>query len=157
MKGVEWHKTLLWGDRLARWGIAMVFGYAAVPKLLDVQGFAKIIEAYGILADFLILPVAIILPVIEVVLAIGLLCNGWTSKVGSMALLLLFIALLSYSIWVGLDIDCGCFGPEDPEYSAFHGLRTALLRDVGMCLPLIYSFWYHRKKRSPFQIHGEKQ
>lgn len=157
MKGVEWHKALLWGDRLARWGIAMVFLFAAVPKLFDVHGFAGIIEAYAILPNSLIFPTAIILPIVEILLAVGLFCNGWRSKVGSMVLLLLFIALLSYSIWVGLDIDCGCFGPEDPEYSAFHGLRSALLRDIVMCLPLIYSFWYHKNHHSHFQIHGEKQ
>ena len=157
MKGLTWHKVLLWGDRLARWGIALVFLIAAVPKLSDVHGFARIIDAYGILANFLILPTAIILPLVEVLLAIGLFCNSRRSMIGSLVLLLLFIALLSYSIWVGLDIDCGCFGPEDPEYTAFHGLRSALLRDIVMCLLLIYSFWFHKNHHSHFQIQGEIQ
>jgi Methylamine utilisation protein MauE len=144
MVRVNRQKMLLWADRLTRWSISLVFLFAAVPKLFDVHGFAQIIDAYAILPDMLVLPTAIILPLAEIFLAVGLLFNGWKSKLGCAILLLMFIALLSYAILVGLDIDCGCFGPEDPEYSAFHGLRTALLRDIMMLLPLIYSLWYHR-------------
>jgi len=43
-----------------------------------------------------------------------------------------FIGVLSYGIAIGLDIDCGCFGPGDPEGEAFHSLRSALMRDCFM-------------------------
>ncbi|MFH0783945.1 MAG: MauE/DoxX family redox-associated membrane protein [Pseudomonadota bacterium] len=157
MQDIDRSKLLLWVDRSARWSISFIFIFAAVPKLLNVSQFAATIDAFSILSPALILPVAIILPVVEIVLAVGLLFNGWKSKVGSGVLLLMFIMLLSYSISVGLDIDCGCFGPEDPEYSAFHGLRTALMRDIVMLLPLIYSFWYHRYRQINFHIQGETQ
>lgn len=147
----------MWGDRLGRWSIGLVFLAAAVPKLFDVQGFAAIIDAYAILPGILILPTALVLPVIEIVLAVGLFCNGWISKVGSTVLLLLFIALLSYSIRAGLDIDCGCFGPEDPEYTAFHGLASALVRDLVMLVPLAYSFWYQWYRQKTLNISGEYQ
>ncbi len=150
-------KALLWGDRLARWSISLIFLFAAVPKLFDVQGFARTIEAFAILSAVLIFPTAIILPIAEIILAVGLLFNSWISKMGSALLLLMFIALLSYSISVGLDIDCGCFGPTDPEYSAFHGLREALFRDILMLLPVVYTFWYHRYRSINFQIHGERK
>ncbi len=151
------YRALLWSDRLARWGISLIFLFAAVPKLFDVHGFAKIIGAYAILPDMLLLPTAIILPIAEILFAVGLFFNGWKSKIGCAVLLLMFIVLLSYSIWVGLDIDCGCFGPEDPEFSAFHGLKSALLRDIAMLLPLVYSFWYHRYRYINFQFLGEKR
>jgi hypothetical protein len=70
-------------------------------------------------------------------------------------MLLLFIGVLSYGLYAGLDIDCGCFGPEDPEHLAFSGLRTALLRDFLFCIPVLYSFWYHYNQ--PTKVHGEKQ
>ncbi|MBU1565417.1 MAG: hypothetical protein KJ630_07295 [Proteobacteria bacterium] len=151
----NFQRALLWADRLARWGIGMIFLFAAVPKLFDVRGFAAIIDAYAILPEVLLLPTAIILPIVEILLAVGLFFNGWKSKIGCAVLLLMFIGLLSYSIWIGLDIDCGCFGPEDPEYSAFHGLRNALLRDIVMFLPLLYSFWYQRNQHTNFQFLGE--
>lgn len=136
--------VLLWVDRLGRWGISLFFLVAAVPKLFDVHGFAALIDAYGLLPDIFLLPVAIVLPVLEMFLAVGLLFNRFRSKIGIGLVLLSFIVLLSYSIWLGLDIDCGCFGPEDPEHQAFHGLRAALIRDIVMLIPLAYSFWYHR-------------
>jgi len=136
--------TLLWVDRLCRWGMGAFFLAAAGPKLFDVAGFAKVIGAYAILPEPLLVPLAVILPVVEIGLAVGLLRNHFPAKLGVALLLLLFIAVLSYAIWVGLDIDCGCFGPEDPESQAFHGLKTSLVRDIAMLLLLAFSFRYHR-------------
>jgi hypothetical protein len=150
-------KKMLWADCLCRWGIGLFFLVAAVPKLFDVTGFAAIIGAYGILPDPLLLPVAVILPIVEIVLAVGLLLNRLQSKIGIAVLLLLFIALLSYAIWLGLDIDCGCFGPEDPESKAFHGLKTALIRDIAVLVCLLPSFWYHKYHQIYFQFQGDQQ
>ncbi len=141
-------KLLMWADLIGLWIISTIFLAAALPKLLNPYQFAATIDSYALLPDVLILPTAIVLPVLEILLAIGLLFNGLKSKIGTVAMLLFFIALLSYSIWLGLDIDCGCFGPEDPEHTAFQGLRVALFRDVVMLLPLIYSFWYHRYRHN---------
>jgi uncharacterized membrane protein len=134
----------MWADRFGRWIISVTFLVAAIPKLFNPYQFTATIDAYAILPDMLLLPTAIVLPVLEILLAIGLLFNSLKSKIGTIVMLLFFIALLSYSIWLGLDIDCGCFGPDDPEHTAFQGLRIALVRDIAMLLPLIYSFWYHR-------------
>ena len=148
----EW---LLWGDRLCRWGISLFFLFAAIPKLFDVHGFAAVIDAYGILPDFTLVPAAVILPVVELILALGLLRNRLDSKLGVAAVLLMFITILSYAIWLGLDIDCGCFGPEDPERQAFHGLKTALARDIVMLLLLSYSLWCHRYHDNYKQFKGD--
>lgn len=148
--------TLLpWLDRLSRWLIAAVFLFAAIPKLLDLKAFAEIVNAYAILPGYLVFPAAIAIPVVEVVLAGGLIIGRWQSTLGSLLLLLFFILLLAYSIHVGLDIDCGCFGPEDPEYSAFHGLRSALWRDLAMLVPLFYSLWYFRYRSVQSPFYGE--
>jgi len=138
---------LFWLDRLGRWTIAVVFLFAAVPKLFNVHEFAAVIGAYAFLPDMFLLPTAIVLPIVEIFLAAGLFANRFKSKIVTALLLLFFIGLLSYSISQGLDIDCGCFGPEDPEHKAFHGLRTALFRDIVMFVPLAYSFWYHRYRQ----------
>jgi hypothetical protein len=134
----------MWADRFGRWMISIIFLNAAIPKLFNPYQFAATIDAYAILPDMLLLPTAIVLPVLEILLAVGLLFNCLKSKLGTVVMLLFFIALLSWSIWMGLDIDCGCFGPENPEHTAFQGLRVALVRDIVMLLPLIYSLWYHR-------------
>jgi Methylamine utilisation protein MauE len=146
---------LPWLDRIARSTIAVVFLAAAGPKLVDVQAFAAIVNAYAILPGYLVLPTAVAIPVVEVILAVGLLCNNRRTTLGSLLLMVFFILLLSYSIYVGLDIDCGCFGPEDPEYSAFHGLRSALWRDLVLLVPLLYSLWYVRYRCVQSTFYGE--
>ena len=129
-----------WVERLSRWFIAGVLIFAAVPKLSDPAAFAEIVGAYGLLPDFLVLPAALALPLIELIAAF-LLFGGRSSGLWiAFLLMLLFIAVLSYGIWLGLDIDCGCFGPEDVESEAFSNLKTALVRDLLLCIPIIYCF-----------------
>jgi hypothetical protein len=53
------------------------------------------------------------------------------------------MAVLGYGIWMGLDIDCGCFAPQDPESKAFHGLWAALIRDM-FIMPAIFYLYYQR-------------
>jgi hypothetical protein len=59
-------------------------------------------------------------------------------------MLIFFIAVLGYGIVLGLDVDCGCFGPDDPE-QAYHGLWSALIRDLGLLVPVLYLFWFQRR------------
>lgn len=129
-----------WVERLSRWFIAGVLIFAAVPKLSDPAAFAEIVGAYGLLPDFLALPAALALPLIELTAAFLLLRAKSSGLWIAFLLMLFFIAVLSYGIWLGLDIDCGCFGPEDMESEAFSNLRTALVRDLLLCIPIIYCF-----------------
>jgi hypothetical protein len=90
------------------------------------------------------MPVAIGLPLLEVTAGIGLMFDIRGSLALIAGLLLLFIALLGYGIWMGLDVDCGCFGPEDPEAAAFHGLRLSLFRDLVMMAGVIFLYGWRR-------------
>lgn len=117
-------------DTICRFSLAIIFIIAGVPKIIHPLVFATNIEAYGLLPHFLILPAAIFLPWFEIVLAICLILNKRLALWGSIMILTAFIIVISYAIHIGLDIDCGCFGPEDPEAKAFTGLRTSLMRDI---------------------------
>lgn len=130
-----------------RWLIASIFIYAAVPKLFDLDSFAATVAAYAILPDSLIEPAALLLPVLEIIIAIGMIAGNRFCCVCGICLLLLFVVILTYAIYMGFDIDCGCFGPEDPEHTAFKGLRAALGRDLLMLLPLFYSLWFQYFRR----------
>jgi hypothetical protein len=56
---------------------------------------------------------------------------------------------------MGLDVDCGCFGPEDPEAEAFHGLRTALYRDLFMLAAVGFLYaWRHYRHIRPRTLKG---
>ena len=144
-----------WIEKLCRWFLAGIMLFAAVPKLSDPVEFAEVIGAYGLLPDFLLLPAAVLLPLVELIAAILILKGRSSGLWISAMLMLLFIAVLSYGIWLGLDIECGCFGPEDIESKAFSDLRTALVRDLLLCIPIIYCF-VHRYIH-PSILLGEKQ
>ena len=121
--------------------LGVVFLWSGISKLMDPTEFAVIINGYGLMPDAWILPLAIVLPLLEMVFGLGLLLDIRGSLAVITGLLMLFIAILSYGIWLGLDVDCGCFGPEDPEAKAFYGLRSARVRDIIMMLGIICLYY----------------
>jgi len=131
---------------LIRVSLSIIFLWSGISKLMDPTQFAVIIDGYGIIPNAWVLPFAIIIPLLEMVFGLGLLLDIRGSLAGIAGLLMLFMAILSYGIWLGLDVDCGCFGPRDPESEAFHSLRPALYRDFVMIAGVIYLyFWrYYR-------------
>ena len=133
-----------WLYRLCRWALGGIFIYAGSTKLLEPEIFAVLIEAYGFIPKELLMPVAIGLPLLEVIAGVGALFDirGSLALIG--ILLMLFMALLAYGIWMGLDVDCGCFGPEDPEAEAFHGLKLSLLRDTVMMAGVLFVYGWRR-------------
>jgi hypothetical protein len=89
----------------------------------------------------------------ELFAGIGLFLDIRGSLASITLLLLLFIFILSYGLWIGLDIDCGCFGPEDPKSKAFHSLSSALVKDLFLILGIIYLYFFrHIKPLIPLTI-----
>ena len=139
--------------KLSRWGLGGIFIYAGSIKLLEPKAFAVLLDAFGVIPEGLLMPVAVALPALEVIAGIGLLfdINGSLGVIAG--LLVLFIAILGYGIWMGLDVDCGCFGPEDPEAGAFHGLRPSLYRDVVMLAGVAFLYgWRRYRAIKPLEI-----
>jgi uncharacterized membrane protein YphA (DoxX/SURF4 family) len=137
-------KTMDWLYKLCRWTLGGLFIYAGGTKLLEPKIFAVLIEAYGIVPEGLLAPVAIGLPLLEVIAGFGLLFDIRGSLALITGLLVLFMGVMGYGIWLGLDVDCGCFGPEDPEAEAFHGLRLSLFRDLVMMAGVIFVYGWRR-------------
>ncbi len=131
-------------DKILRFCLGGIFIYAGSIKLLDPVTFAILIEAYGIVPEGLLLPVAVILPAVEVAAGIGLIFDLRGSLEVITVLMLMLMAILGYGIWKGLDVDCGCFGAGDPEADAFHGLRTSLYRDLVMLAGIVFLFGWRR-------------
>jgi uncharacterized membrane protein YphA (DoxX/SURF4 family) len=138
--------VLQWAYRLTRWGLAAVFFGAGATKLADPAAFAALIDAYGLVPDPLLLPLAVGLPLVEVVAAIGLLTDIRGSLAVIAGLMAVFIAILVYGIHMGLDVDCGCFAPGDIESRAYHGLRAALYRDLVMTAGIVFLYAWRRNR-----------
>lgn len=136
-----------WLYRIARWALGAIFIYSGVTKLLTPRVFAVLIDAYGIVPEDLLMAVAVILPTLEVLAGVGLIFDIRGSLAVITGLLMLFVVILGYGIRLGLDVDCGCFGPEEPEAEAFHGLRLALYRDMAMLAAVAFLYGWRRYRR----------
>ncbi len=135
---------------LARWTLGLVFITAGLTKILDPAAFARVVDAYAILPPVLVELTALTLPPFEVVAGLGLLMDVRGSLTLITAMVLLFLGILGYAILIGLDIDCGCFGPEDPEADLFHNLRTSFVRDIGLLALCLFTYiWRQRRGISP--------
>ena len=112
---------------IARLALAAVFAYAAIAKLRQPwQLFTMTIDSYQMhLPVSAVNLLAQILPWFELVLGVALLV-GWKLRwFASAAALLLaaFFSVMLRAYYLGLTIDCGCFGPGEHL-----GVKT-LLRD----------------------------
>jgi uncharacterized membrane protein YphA (DoxX/SURF4 family) len=134
--------------RVIRWGLAGIFIYSGLVKLFDPLRFAEIISGFGLLPVQWIQPVAIGLPLAELIAGFGLLFTVRGSLTTIALMLMLFMVVLAYGIHLGLDIDCGCFGPEDPE-QAYKGLKVALMRDAVMLAAVFFLFWNKQIAKQP--------
>ncbi len=101
--------TLQWTLSLLLAGMWVV---AAASKLANRDAFRGILHNYRLLPEGVERPVAEMLPILELLLAFGLLlppARPWAA-IASALLLLLFAAAMGVNILRGrTEIDCGCF------------------------------------------------
>ncbi len=134
-----------WAYLGARLLLGCVFVYAGLGKLMDPAAFATVIAGYGLVPEPLLGPVALGLPLLEVLAGLGLVLDLRGSLGTVLALTLMFMAVLGWGIALGLDVDCGCYGPQDPEGAAYHGLRDAMWRDAGLLAVIGFAYWWRRR------------
>ncbi|MFZ7125995.1 MAG: MauE/DoxX family redox-associated membrane protein [Desulfobacterales bacterium] len=146
----HWKIVADWPYHIIRLLLAGVFLYAGSSKLMDPEAFAVVIEAFGLVPDGWTGPLSFWLPLCEVAAAVALVLDlrGSLGAVGF--LLVLFLAVLGYGLWLGLDVDCGCFGPDDAEARAYSGLRPSFHRDWAMVAGVIFLYvWRGRRGLAP--------
>lgn len=134
------------------WCLAAVYLYAGISKLFDLKSFAVLIDAYGLLPRNLTAFMTVLLSCAEVITGIGLLFRKRWALHAVMVLTMMFISILAYGIVLGLNVDCGCFGPGDPEAEAFSSLNSALIKDLIMLfmIAVIYYCEYFTSKIKSF-------
>ncbi len=139
----------LWLYHCCRLTIVAVFLWSGLTKMLHPSDFAAIIAAYGLLPEALVFPAAIGLIVVELVAATGLLFE----KNGSLLLitlqLLLFVAVLSYGIYLGLDIDCGCLDRMTQRRKPSTICAVLYARYSAVACRCLSIFWRYVSKSKP--------
>jgi len=96
---------------LFRWFLGVIFVYAGLVKIVDPLGFALALYNYHILPAWMINPLAICVPWVEVMVGVSLLAGvmllGGAMVVSGM--LAIFAVAIGISLIRGLNIACGCF------------------------------------------------
>jgi putative oxidoreductase len=137
MKSVLSNKYLLFCSRLC---LGLVFIIASIEKIAIPEIFATNIEAYQILPVFIINIIALIIPWLELLCGIFLI-SGFYLRSSSLivsALLVAFIFLLSWAIFHGLHIDCGCFGVRGGSEVSW----MRIIEDVLLLIMGVHIFFY---------------
>ncbi len=144
--------------RVLRVLLGGMFVYSGLSKLFDLEYFAGIINAFGLLPHILAYPAGVAIVVGELVLGLGLILNRKGCLGGILVMLLGFMAVAGYAIYMGYDIDCGCFGPGDPEAAAFSQLRMVMYRDAVMVIGIAYLYlWRHKTGRHPLPLFSKQR
>lgn len=125
-----------WVCSLLRVLLGGIFVMAGASKLVNPRAFARIISAYGLLPEELLVAAAIGIPAIEFLAGLGLLFKVRGSLATICGLLTCFLFALGYAIWKNLDVDCGCFSTV--EIHAKNSLRAAFIRDLGLMAASFY-------------------
>ncbi|MGX5218970.1 MULTISPECIES: MauE/DoxX family redox-associated membrane protein [Pseudomonas] len=98
--------------------IAVILASAATHKLRAPSTFANQVEDYQLLPKVLVSPLSRLIPVLELVIALGLLipASRALAAPAAAALLMGYAAAIAINLWRGRsDIDCGCSGPDQAQ------------------------------------------
>jgi len=129
-----------------RISLGAIFIYAALPKIADPAAFAGSVAGYKVLPYFWNYLAAAVLPYLELVCGVLLVC-GYRVKAAALivaALNVAFMAALVSAIVRGLDIDCGCFRQGGPKTSPW----IALGRDAVFLAMAGLVLWLERKREN---------
>ena len=136
--------ALTWLYHALRLGLAGIFIYAGLIKLLDPRAFAHVIAQYDLFPEALLPLVAVGLPALELLAGVGLIFEVRGSLTLIAVFLLIFLVILGYAVWHNLDIDCGCFTAD--ELDAQHNVKTAFWRDLIMIGATLFLYWRRRSR-----------
>ncbi len=99
---------------ILRIALGIVFLWASWDKILDPEGFIRVVQNYAILPPAPAKFTAIVLPWVEAVTGI-LLISGYYIRGSAFivtGLMLVFISALAANMYRGIDVTCGCFSNE---------------------------------------------
>ena len=120
--------------------IGLVFIGAGTTKIFFFADFVQSVGDFGIVWDPAVRPFSVLVCGTEIVGGIGLLWNKRLATALLGMLLVSFIIALAYGKYLGLDIDCGCFGPA---YKV--SLLTQIVIDVIISCGLLFVDWSGRQ------------
>ena len=144
LQPLRWLLTLL---------LAAVFAFAGATKLFQMQKFAASIGDFGLVWTWLEQPLALALPLGELLTALLLLLGSRRGLWLAALQLLVFTGVVGYGLAQGLEIDCGCFGLAHLHPLLETTLSAAFARNLillGVCAALrLLRAREHSRQESP--------
>ena len=136
---------LAWIGIVVRVFLGLILGWAGIVKIRNPEAFIKIVKAYNLFSEDLVVLWGIFLPWIELVTGVFLVFGLWhkSAVLSSSGLFLLFAAAVSINILRGADIACGCFGFNDTN------LYVVLLQDLIFLICCCFLFFF---KSTPYSL-----
>ncbi len=138
------HLLPFFASFVGRQVLGFTFAFAGCAKLLGVKEFERSLDSYRILPRTWLRSVARIVPVIEILLSAPLIVGLWVREaaLGSLLLLVLFAAVLSFNLLRGVEFSCGCFGSGTGERASWWSVaRNIALAGVSASLLSSASRW----------------
>lgn len=127
-----------WVLRASAWILGLVLLAAAVPKLMDPPAFAQALHGFNLLPPWALGPLALTLPWLELLVAVGLLAGlaRRSAALIALALMLTFIGALGWNLRQSHAVDCGCFGKAAPKTTEarFRDMKLSLARNLALAL-----------------------
>ncbi len=124
--------------QLVRTGLGLTFIWASWDKILYPGEFATIVVNYDILPVAAVNVTSLVLPWIELICGLSLLCGRLVQGAVLTLDMLLFIFILAagFNLYRGLDISCGCFSvsPDVKGGAVLNLARNGLLLAAGIWL-----------------------
>lgn len=101
---------------MARLGLAAIFAISGAGKLVDLRGSRQAISDFG-LPEAAVAPLGLLLPLAELLVAIGLILSSsaWVASLAAIVLLLTFVVAIAVNLARGKRVDCHCFGALGSE------------------------------------------
>jgi uncharacterized membrane protein YphA (DoxX/SURF4 family) len=123
--------------------LGIIFIAASVDKIAHPADFAEIVQNYQILPGNLVNFFSIVLPWLEALIGILILCGWWLPAATVLANLLLavFLGALASTAVRGIDVHCGCFSTHasGPVHTSWYLARDIVLLLLGV-LVMIHTF-----------------
>ena len=131
---------------LVRLMLSLVFGVAGITKLIDQKGTREAVMNFGA-PKAAAASIAVVLPLLELTIAIGLLfsASAWLSAMAALLVLGIFVVAIGINLAQGKSHECHCFGQI---YSRPLGWST-LVRNVLFALAAGIVIWNGPAFQSP--------
>jgi len=136
-----------WLELASRWILGATFIYSSYSKILAPAEFAKIIYGYDLFPAALINLIAIIVPILELVVALALILGVYPRSAALVVNVLLaaFIISISINLLRGHEFNCGCFAFQNSGNQV--SSSATLLRDFIFLALGMQVFLYKNSRR----------